>query len=229
MINRPRRALKHVDQGRDPFFWNTLGLEGNPTNPTQYVILIEWIDLSRSRSDLSASDVRNEMRKCQSSHDRSSMRGNLSIDPPQQRYRIHDYSYLDMPHSDLMSFSAFLTLIFESLSLVLQLSSSNLKQIVLICRSWLRRSRPISSISLRLKESNFYPKKGRTTVSRGVRKSSTGNGLHLITKYRFNGHVVSESSNFFRSKEEWQELGSAFKAIHQIRKGRRSLFPQNKR
>jgi hypothetical protein len=117
----------------------------------------------------------------------------------------------------------------EVLSLVLQLSSSNLKQIVLICRSWLRRSRPISSISLRLKESNFYPKKGRTTVSRGVRKSSTGNGLHLITKYRFNGHVVSESSNFFRSKEEWQELGSAFKAIHQIRKGRRSLFPQNKR
>lgn len=31
------------------------------------------------------------------------MRGNLSIDPPQQRDRIHDYSYLDMPHSDLMS------------------------------------------------------------------------------------------------------------------------------
>ncbi|KAM7249881.1 hypothetical protein ACFE04_019660 [Oxalis oulophora] len=39
------------------------------------------IDLSRSRSDLSASDVRNEMRKCQSSRDRSSMRRNVSIDP----------------------------------------------------------------------------------------------------------------------------------------------------
>jgi hypothetical protein len=162
VINRPRRALKHVDQGRDPFFWNTLGLEGNPTNPTQYVILIEWIDLSRSRSDLSASDVRNEMRKCQSSHDRSSMRGNLSIDPPQQRYRIHDYSYLDMPHSDLMSFYAFLTLIFESLSLVLQLSSSNLQMLLFLSlcigSSILWASQPeLLNVSKIISKSSAYP------------------------------------------------------------------------